>query len=52
MLLLSDEDLRRSPETVLRRVIEFIGLKVTDDFIARVRDRDIGEIVVEAFPST
>lgn len=50
-MLLSDEELRRSPEVVLRRVIEFIGLKVTDDFVTSVRDRDIGGVVMEAFPS-
>ena len=50
-MLLSDEELRRSPEEVLKRVLGFIGLEVSDEFVASVRAKDIGGIVKEAFPS-
>ena len=50
-LLLSDEDLRRFPVTVFRRVMQFIGLDTSDELAEKVRTCNLGETVRGSFPS-
>jgi len=51
VLLLSSEALQLDPEKTLRRVLDFIGLKMDENVARNMSIINIGNVISKTFPS-